>query len=369
MYCTQCGFKLEDDMVMCPVCGHAVEKEEPSVAEKMKNDASNTSFQQEQSWQNTDSNDTNENQPEFNNQAPVNNYETQQNTGYSQYNSNYSGYGGNYNAGGNQQPNGQYYGSSYYNQMMQNQPGQPKKKNGGKIAAIVIICVVVAAAFGIGLFVVLGSSPKTSVDDDFEPYTNSNKDGVDDDIYQDYGDSPFYDNPFSEDGEQTSEDDVSLYKGTISDDVYTNEFFGVSYSIPSTYYYLTEDEITNYYGDDNNDMSVGVVGLDVVGDNYSELVIYSQEIGSFSAEFYLRTFINNTVSGVSDSDYEISDAENVEIGGVSFVKSNVEFLNYDPDSQYKYNTYYVCEKDGVFLVISTFYDDVQDHDNLMENFI
>lgn len=366
MYCTQCGFKLEDDMTMCPVCGHLVEKDEQSpeaVAEKMKSDASNTSFEQEQPWQSYGANDANEGQAAGNYQAPTNN--TQQYSGYSQYNGNYGGY----NAGANQQPNGQYYGSSYYNQMMQNQPGQPKKKSGGKITAIVIICVLVVVAFVVGLFVVLGSSSKTSVDDDFEPYTNSNKDGVDDDIYQDYGDSPFYDNPFTEDGEQTSGEDVSLYKGTISDDVYTNEFFGVSYSIPSTYYYLTEDEIVSYYGDDNNDMSIGVVGLDVVGDNYSEMVIYSQEIGNFSAEFYLRTFINNTVSGIEDSDYSISDAENVQIGGVDFVKSDVEFLNYDPDTQYNHNTYYVCEKDGVFLVISVFYDNVQDHDNLMENFI
>ena len=31
MYCTQCGFKLEDDMKMCPICGAEVEKSAPSV--------------------------------------------------------------------------------------------------------------------------------------------------------------------------------------------------------------------------------------------------------------------------------------------------------------------------------------------------
>lgn len=33
MYCTQCGFKLEDDMKMCPICGAEVEKSAPSVDE------------------------------------------------------------------------------------------------------------------------------------------------------------------------------------------------------------------------------------------------------------------------------------------------------------------------------------------------
>lgn len=261
-------------------------------------------------------------------------------------------------------PTGQYNGG-YYNQPQQT---PPKKKGSGKAAVIVLCCIVLVAAIGIGAFFIFGSSSKTSVEEDFEPITNS-KEETDEDVYQDYGDSPFYDNPFDEETTESSSEDVSIYKGSTVDGVYTNDFFGITYNIPNTYYSLTEEEIISYYGDNNDDMSVGVVGLDLIGENYSEMLIYAQKLGSFSKEFYLNSFVVNTLSGVDEANYEVSDVETVSICGVEFAKKDVEFVNYDPETDYRYNSFYVTEKDGVFLVVYMFYDDVQDSENLMNNFV
>lgn len=357
MYCTQCGFKLEDDMKMCPICGAEVEKTEPSFDEGRTTEQQ---LQQKPVMQTQESPNTAEPLSGGFENTP-NNYGTQQNGGYPQYGNNY----GNYNMNGNV-PAGQYYGG-YYNQPQQT---PPKKKSSGKAAVIVLCCIVAVAAVGIGAFFLLGNSSKTSVEEDFEPITNSKNDEIDEDIYQDYGDSPFYDNPFDEDEDtQLSSGSVDLYKGAVENNIYTNEYFGITYNIPDTYYYLTDEEIISYYGDNNDDMSVGVVGLDVITENYSELVVYSQEIGNFSKEFYLNSFVINTMSGVDEADYEMSDVETVSVCGVEFVKKDVEFINYDPNTDYRYNSFYVTEKDGVFLVIYLFYDDVQDGENLMNNFV
>ncbi len=116
-------------------------------------------------------------------------------------------------------------------------------------------------------------------------------------------------------------------------------------------------------------MSVGVVGLDLIDENYSEMLIYAQRLGNFSKEFYLNSFVVNTLSGVDETNYEVSDVETVSICGVEFAKKDVEFVNYDPETDYRYNSFYVTEKDGVFLVVYMFYDDVQDSENLMNNFV
>lgn len=354
MYCTQCGFKLEDDMKMCPICGAEVEKSAPSVDEGRTTEQQ---IQQEPVMQTQEKPETQEPQSVGYGNTP-NNYGTQQNGGYSQYGNNYS----NYNMNGNA-PTGQYNGG-YYNQPQQT---PPKKKGSGKAAVIVLCCIVLVAAIGIGAFFIFGSSSKTSVEEDFEPITNS-KDETDEDVYQDYGDSPFYENPFDEETTESSEN-VSMYKGSTVDGVYTNDFFGITYNIPNTYYSLTEEEIISYYGDNNDDMSVGVVGLDLIGENYSEMLIYAQKLGSFSKEFYLNSFVVNTLSGVDEADYEVSDVETVYICGVEFAKKDVEFVNYNPDTDYRYNSFYVTEKDGVFLVVYMFYDDVHDSENLMNNFV
>lgn len=339
MYCTQCGFKLEDDMKMCPICGAEVEKSKPSVDEGRTTEQQ---FQQEPVMQTQE--------PQFGGyDNTANNYGTQQNS--------------NYNMNGNA-PTGQYNGG-YYNQPQQT---PPKKNGSGKAAVIVLCCIVLVAAIGIGAFFIFGSSSKTSVEDDFEPITNS-KEETDEDVYQDYGDSPFYDNPFDEETTESSSEDVSIYKGSTVDGVYTNDFFGITYNIPNTYYSLTEEEIISYYGDNNDDMSVGVVGLDLIGENYSKMLIYAQKLGSFSKEFYLNSFVVNTLSGVDEANYEVSDIETVSICGVEFAKKDVEFVNYDPETDYRYNSFYVTEKDGVFLVVYMFYDDVQDSENLMNNFV
>lgn len=339
MYCTQCGFKLEDDMKMCPICGAEVEKSKPSVDEGRTTEQQ---FQQEPVMQTQE--------PQFGGyDNTANNYGTQQNS--------------NYNMNGNA-PTGQYNGG-YYNQPQQT---PPKKNGSGKAAVIVLCCIVLVAAIGIGAFFIFGSSSKTSVEEDFEPITNS-KEETDEDVYQDYGDSPFYDNPFDEETTESSSEDVSIYKGSTVDGVYTNDFFGIIYNIPNTYYSLTEEEIISYYGDNNDDMSVGVVGLDLIGENYSKMLIYAQKLGSFSKEFYLNSFVVNTLSGVDEANYEVSDIETVSICGVEFAKKDVEFVNYDPETDYRYNSFYVTEKDGAFLVVYMFYDDVQDSENLMNNFV
>lgn len=339
MYCTQCGFKLEDDMKMCPICGAEVEKSKPSVDEGRTTEQQ---FQQEPVMQTQE--------PQFGGyDNTANNYGTQQNS--------------NYNMNGNA-PTGQYNGG-YYNQPQQT---PPKKNGSGKAAVIVLCCIVLVAAIGIGAFFIFGSSSKTSVEEGFEPITNS-KEETDEDVYQDYGDNPFYDNPFDEETTESSSEDVSIYKGSTVDGVYTNDFFGITYNIPNTYYSLTEEEIISYYGDNNDDMSVGVVGLDLIGENYSKMLIYAQKLGSFSKEFYLNSFVVNTLSGVDEANYEVSDIETVSICGVEFAKKDVEFVNYDPETDYRYNSFYVTEKDGVFLVVYMFYDDVQDSENLMNNFV
>lgn len=323
MYCTQCGFKLEDDMKMCPICGAEVEKSKPSVDEGRTTEQQ---FQQEPVIQAQEKPETQEPQSVGYGNTP-NNYGTQQNS--------------NYNMNGDA-PTGQYNGG-YYNQPQQT---PPKKKGSGKAAVIVLCCIVLVAAIGIGAFFIFGSSSKTSVEEDFEPITNS-----------------------KEETTESSSEDVSIYKGSTVDGVYTNDFFGITYNIPNTYYSLTEEEIISYYGDNNDDMSVGVVGLDLIGENYSEMLIYAQKLGSFSKEFYLNSFVVNTLSGVDEANYEVSDVETVSICGVEFVKKDVEFVNYDPETDYRYNSFYVTEKDGVFLVVYMFYDDVQDSENLMNNFV
>lgn len=317
MYCTQCGFKLEDDMKMCPICGAEVEKSKPSVDEGRTTEQQ---FQQEPVMQTQE--------PQFGGyDNTANNYGTQKNS--------------NYNMNGNA-PTGQYNGG-YYNQPQQT---PPKKNGSGKAAVIVLCCIVLVAAIGIGAFFIFGSSSKTSVEEGFEPITNS-----------------------KEETTESSSEDVSIYKGSTVDGVYTNDFFGITYNIPNTYYSLTEEEIISYYGDNNDDMSVGVVGLDLIGENYSKMLIYAQKLGSFSKEFYLNSFVVNTLSGVDEADYEVSDIETVSICGVEFAKKDVEFVNYDPETDYRYNSFYVTEKDGVFLVVYMFYDDVQDSENLMNNFV
>lgn len=323
MYCTQCGFKLEDDMKMCPICGAEVEKSTPSVDEGRTTEQQ---FQQEPVIQAQEKPETQE--PQFGGyDNTANNYGTQQNS--------------NYNMNGNA-PTGQYNGG-YYNQPQQT---PPKKKGSGKAAVIVLCCIVLVAAIGIGAFFIFGSSSKTSVEEDFEPITNS-----------------------KEETTESSSEDVSIYKGSTVDGVYTNDFFGITYNIPNTYYSLTEEEIISYYGDNNDDMSVGVVGLDLIDENYSEMLIYAQRLGNFSKEFYLNSFVVNTLSGVDEANYEVSDVETVSICGVEFAKKDVEFVNYDPETDYRYNSFYVTEKDGVFLVVYMFYDDVQDSENLMNNFV
>lgn len=323
MYCTQCGFKLEDDMKMCPICGAEVEKSKPSVDEGRTTEQQ---FQQEPVIQAQEKPETQEPQSVGYGNTP-NNYGTQQNS--------------NYNMNGDA-PTGQYSGG-YYNQPQQT---PPKKKGSGKAAVIVLCCIVLVAAIGIGAFFIFGSSSKTSVEEGFEPITNS-----------------------KEETTESSSEDVSIYKGSTVDGVYTNDFFGITYNIPNTYYSLTEEEIISYYGDNNDDMSVGVVGLDLIDENYSEMLIYAQRLGNFSKEFYLNSFVVNTLSGVDEANYEVSDVETVSICGVEFVKKDVEFVNYDPETDYRYNSFYVTEKDGVFLVVYMFYDDVQDSENLMNNFV
>lgn len=323
MYCTQCGFKLEDDMKMCPICGAEVEKSTPSVDEGRTTEQQ---FKQEPVIQAQEKPETQEPQSVGYGNTP-NNYGTQQNS--------------NYNMNGDA-PTGQYSGG-YYNQPQQT---PPKKKGSGKAAVIVLCCIVLVAAIGIGAFFIFGSSSKTSVEEGFEPITNS-----------------------KEETTESSSEDVSIYKGSTVDGVYTNDFFGITYNIPNTYYSLTEEEIISYYGDNNDDMSVGVVGLDLIDENYSEMLIYAQRLGNFSKEFYLNSFVVNTLSGVDETNYEVSDVETVSICGVEFAKKDVEFVNYDPETDYRYNSFYVTEKDGVFLVVYMFYDDVQDSENLMNNFV
>lgn len=349
MYCTQCGFKLEDGTMMCPVCGHIVEQSETVPVFIQENSSKNSEAEKTEKVQEKNVFENKEvNQPE--NSA-----------------SQYGGYNPGENTGGNRQMNEPYYGGYYYNNQMQSS-AQPKKKSSVKIAVITVCCFAALAALSFGAFIIFGNSDDTSIDNDFVPETNSGINGIDNDVYQDYEDEPFYDNPFSDDEEGT-DDDVSLYKGTIAGSAYTNEFFGISYSIPSTYYCLTEEEITEFYGDGNDDMTAGVVGLDIIGDNYSEMVVYSQKFSNFSEELYLNSFIYNSVSGIDESEYVISDTESTTVGGLEFLKRDIEFLNYDPDLEYKYNSFYVKEKDGVFLVISVFYDDAADKENLIAHFI
>ncbi len=194
MYCTQCGFKLEDDMKMCPICGAEVEKSTPSVDEGRTTEQQ---FKQEPVIQAQEKPETQEPQSVGYGNTP-NNYGTQQNS--------------NYNMNGDA-PTGQYSGG-YYNQPQQT---PPKKKGSGKAAVIVLCCIVLVAAIGIGAFFIFGSSSKTSVEEGFEPITNS-----------------------KEETTESSSEDVSIYKGSTVDGVYTNDFFGITYNIPNTYYSLTD---------------------------------------------------------------------------------------------------------------------------------
>ena len=81
MYCTQCGFKLEDDMKMCPICGAGVEKSTPSVDDGRTTEQQ---FQQEPVIQAQEKPETQEPQSVGYGNKP-NNYGTQQNSNYNRH--------------------------------------------------------------------------------------------------------------------------------------------------------------------------------------------------------------------------------------------------------------------------------------------
>lgn len=357
MFCKNCGFKLEDGMSVCPSCGTTAEN-----GDGQQNVKSNGQFEKSggYSFDSTDNhgNETVNNSGNYYNHNNVNSNQCYNNPNFN-VNNNFPNYG--------QYPNG-----NYYNPM---QPNQPKKKNGGKIAAIIIICIVLVAGLGAGAyFLIFGNSQSNQ---QAESGANSKDDGYNDDFNQDYEDDPFYDNPFDDDDsflndDQTPYYDLSIYKGSIVGNSYQNRYFGIDYIMPIDYYALSESEIKNFYTNNNDDLSYGVIGLSVVDEIGNELTIFIQDIGisEYSTDYsYTKSMITSSVASLDDDEYVTSDIEYVTIEGVVFAKGVIELLEYDLTTQFRYTEFLTTEKDGVIMLLRLVYDEKYQEEELISHFV
>ncbi len=369
MFCRNCGFKLVEGMNVCPSCGTAVENTAGQQTENNYNQSENGGVYGPNNINNQGSDAVNNsgNYYGYNNGNNVYNNQSFDNQSYNNPNLN----------GNNSFTTPGQYPYGYYNNQMQ--PNQPKKKSGGKVAVIIIVCVVLAVGLGAGAyFLFFGNSQGNQHK---EPITNSKGGGIDSDVYQDYEDNPFYENPFEDEElptiESTTEADPQLegdldfYKGTITENVYHNEFFGLVYNVPSDYYVLTESEIQTAYGLDNTDLTVGVIGINVLDESDNELAVHIQKLGmSFedAAYYYIQSLVTTSTSVIDENTFVTSDIEYIDICGVEFAKCVVELTEYDESIQYKYTEFLVTEKDGMVMIIRSVYDETDQGEAMLDNF-
>lgn len=244
----------------------------------------------------------------------------------------------------------------------------PKKKNTGTIVLIIAVVLIAAGTFIFGGFMICSGFSST-----IESMVNLSSD-----IMDDYNDGDFdlgdYDFDFSlnddstEDSLYEEDSDLDYYKGTINGMRYENQFFGLAYDIPYSYYIYSEEEIEDYYGF-NGSLEYGVFGLDVIDDTVNELVIYIMRSGTVSPEKYIDNFVSS-YSQYYESGTFIADQENKAetIAGIDFIGRTIEALEYDPEEDYKYVSIYLAEKDGILIMIQCHYDEPLQKERMFANF-
>jgi hypothetical protein len=170
--------------------------------------------------------------------------------------------------------------------------------------------------------------------------------------------------------------DRKLVRGSWNDDVYTNEFADIRFTLPEGWLAATDEEIANLMGlaaetlEDEDKWAVEAAKLTTVYDMMAQdpatgnniIVMFenlSMVIGgtSMSEEDYLKS-AKEQVASMSLMDYTFNEPYHTEIGGVQYLTSRAD------SADIGLSQYYLMHKQDKYMValIVTIFDETDAED-------
>lgn len=360
MFCKKCGYPLMGDEPCCPACGTPAHAPE---SEKNTDDTKKDDF-----WDNSNWIYKKEEQKASDNQASA-----AQDSGFQ---NGFDGY--NNNSGG--QSFDQSYSQNNSRNVYQNTvtpQNYPKNKNKNKTAFIIILLVIALLILGmITGTVLICTGFRSTIDSITELSSDIAKDLEDydfnlDDFSINNNDEdsfiPEEDSSSNEDNSDELDDsgEWDYYKGTIDGYRYENQFLGIAYDIPFTYYVYDEAELETLSGDTLED---GFVCLDVVDEYIDEMQLYVVEYPYYTPEAFINDLVE-TANETYEGEYYIDEESREEtVAGMDFLAITMETVNYDPEENYRYSEFYVSKKDDVIVVLKFYYDEPENKEKMLLNF-
>lgn len=160
---------------------------------------------------------------------------------------------------------------------------------------------------------------------------------------------------------------AELPKGSVKDNVYTNDFAELTFTAPVGWYLILQPyKVRSFFWSDGFPLDMNafdtVTGSDVAV-AYADLAAAGKT--DCGEEAYFDLMKEKAVKLNPDIDFNFGDYTDVKVGSNSFKVMHVSFT----DSAYSYNAnYYIRRKDNCMIIISASIRSDGDIDSVMANF-